>query len=346
MNSRIIPLLACVISILASCDKVEKTTNDKAVSSFKPYVKIIDEEGHQVIDENAEVEILAGGFNWTEGPLCLPDGNFIFSDIPENKIYQWSQEKGVEEYLKPSGTTGYLKDSYTSGSNGLLLSPNNELVLCQHGDRRVAIMNASLSNPSPDYTTLVDNYQGKRLNSPNDAVYHSNGDLYFTDPPYGLDEYEKDPKKELDFQGVYRLKPDGQLDLLVSDLKFPNGIGLSKNEKTLYVANSDYDNIVWMAYDLDENGLVKSGTVFYDANKYLNTEDRGNPDGLEVNKQGYVLATGPGGLWIFNENGKELARVYTGQLTSNCALSTDEKYIYMTADDYIMRVKLKSGKNE
>jgi len=201
-------------------------------------------------------------------------------------------------------------------------------------------MEASLTQPKPVFTTLADKFEGKKLNSPNDAVYKSNGDLYFTDPPYGLEKNADDPAKELPFQGVYRLAQDGTLHLLTKDLSRPNGLAFSPDEKTLYVANSDPQKAIWMAYDVQPNGNIANGRVFYDATALVNKE-KGLPDGLKVNQEGYLFATGPGGIWIFDQNAKHMGTIRTGQATSNCAFTTDESTLYMTADDYLMRVKLK-----
>ena len=201
-------------------------------------------------------------------------------------------------------------------------------------------MLAPLNDPKPEYETIVGSYNGKRFNSPNDACYDSKGNLYFTDPPYGLEKGMSDPLKELDFQGVYRFSANGQLTLLTKELSRPNGIALSPDEKMLYVSNSDPARPVIMRWALKDDGTLGAGTVFFDAKK-ASEKDRGMPDGLKVSSSGTVFATGPGGVWIFDPSGKLLGRIRTGQLTSNCALTSDEKTLYMTADMYLMRVGLK-----
>ncbi|WP_153799959.1 SMP-30/gluconolactonase/LRE family protein [Foetidibacter luteolus] len=304
-------------------------------------VQVLDEEALQFLDSSTAVEVLAGGFKWTEGPLYISDGNYLlFSDIPNNRICKWKEGDSISTYLQPSGNTmGAIKER-EPGSNGLLLDAKGNLVLCQHGDRRIARMTAPISSPAPQFVTLADSYEGKRLNSPNDAVFHPNGDLYFTDPPYGLDKILEDTAKQLSFQGVYRLKPGGKPELLVKDLKFPNGIALSPDGKYLYIGSSDGDNPVWMRYELGPDGLVKNGQVFCDIAAY-DGKGAGGADGLKVNKKGYLFASGPKGLWIINPSGKVIARIYTGQATSNCGFSPDEKQLFITCDDYLMRVKLK-----
>lgn len=294
----------------------------------------------QIISPEADVEILAEGFDWTEGPLWLEqEHKLIFSDIPPNTIYSWSEQEGKQVYLIPSGYTGDLDRGGEVGSNGLLLDPEGKLVLCQHGDRRMAVMNATLGQPEPDYMTIVDNFQGKKLNSPNDAAYSNSGDLYFTDPPYGLEKNVDDPLKELDFQGVYKLDAGGELHLLTDRMTRPNGIALSVDETKLYVANSDPEQAIWMEYNILEDGSIDQGRIFYDATSEVGNV-KGLPDGLKVHPSGTIFATGPGGVWIFSPEGNHLGTISTGQATSNCALGNGNKYLYITADMYLMRVAL------
>jgi gluconolactonase len=297
----------------------------------------------EVVPGKIEVEILAEGFEWTEGPLWLAEQQkLLFSDIPRNSIYEWTETGGVKLYLKPSGYTRTKPREGEPGSNGLLLSPNGELILCQHGDRQIAKMNSGLQNPQPDFTTLTDQYNGKKLNSPNDAVFHKNGDLYFTDPPYGLEKNMEDPLKELDFQGVYKTKPNGKTVLLTKKLSRPNGIAFSNDYKKLYVANSDPENAIWMVYDINKEGLLKNGKVFFDVTDQ-NTEENGNPDGLKVHKNGWIFATGPKGVWIFSPQGEHLGTIFTGEKTANCAFNEDYSVLFLTADNYLLRVKLKTN---
>jgi gluconolactonase len=345
-------LLVCTGFIgLASCrQKSPENTamNDKGPDNpeNKKYkttgtIERRDKRLDEIISPDAEIQVIADGFEWAEGPLWLPEQNkLLFSDIPPNKIYEWSESGGLQVFLTPSGYTQDQPRGGEVGSNGLILDKQGRLVLCQHGDRRMARLDAPLNQPKPTYVTLTDNYQGQRLNSPNDAVYKSNGDLYFTDPPYGLEKNIDDPAKELPFQGVYRLTPDGTLHLLTKDLSRPNGLAFSPDEKTLYVANSDPGRAIWMAYTVQPDGNITDGRVFYDATPLTKTE-RGLPDGLKVNRAGYIFATGPGGIFIFDPQAKHLGTIRPGEITSNCAFNTDESILYLTADDYLMRVKIK-----
>ena len=295
----------------------------------------------EVISPDAQIEILAEGFEWTEGPVWLEgQQSLLFSDIPRNTIFRWSEKNGLEEYLKPSGYTGQDRRAGEPGSNGLLLNDNEQLVLCQHGDRRIALMNTSLDTPAPEFVTLVDNYQGKRFNSPNDAVFSSAGDLFFTDPPYGLEGGIDDPAKELDYQGVYVLRANRELKLLTKELSRPNGIGFSPDERKLYVANSDPERAIWMEFSLDPEGRIYQSKILHDATALVSAE-KGLPDGMAIDRQGHIFATGPGGVWVFSPQGEHLGTIRTGEATANCTFNARETELYITADMYLLRVKLK-----
>ena len=203
-------------------------------------VEKLDPAFDAIVDSTAKIEVLASGFTWTEGPVWVEDdrgGHLLFSDIPRNSIFRWSEKGGTELFMSPSGYTGATYYGLEPGSNGLTLDPQGRLTACEHGDRRISVLTKGGGK-----RTLVDNYKGKRLNSPNDLVFHSSGSIFFTDPPYGLPDRESDPRRELDFCGVYRLDTDGTLTLVSKALERPNGIGLSPDEKTLYVAQSDPAN--------------------------------------------------------------------------------------------------------
>ncbi len=316
-------------------------TKEDMVSMFK--IEILDDEALNIIDPNSKIEILASGFKWTEGPVWVKDGNYLlFSDIPNNKVYKLDAQRDTITYLHSSGLPESKFTGSEPGSNGLLLNNKGELVLMQHGNRTVGKMKTPTSNPISDYDVLVDRYEGKRLNSPNDGTFDKAGNLYFTDPPYGLSLGLEDPNKELDFQGVYCLLTTGELVLLDDTLKYPNGLCLSPDNSKLYVAVSNVENAAWYVYDIVEPGKVANKKKFYDVNPFLQKEGYGGlPDGLKITQKNYMLATGPGGIFIFNLQGKLLARIYTGQLTANCALGKDEKYLYMTAHNFILSVDLK-----
>jgi gluconolactonase len=285
-------------------------------------------------------EIVADSFDWSEGPLWLPGEEIlIFSDIPENSVYQWSEEGGLKLYLNPAGYTGTLRRVGETGSNGLLRDPKGRLVLCQHGDRRMARMDASLDNPKSKFITLADNWQGKRFNSPNDAVYNNKGELFFTDPAYGMEFQWEDPKREIDFAGVYKLNIEGEVILLTDTLQAPNGIGFSPDETSLYIASSGKD-ASWYEYGFADDGSLIDGKLFFDAKEFKKTR-KGSPDGLVVRDDGIIFASGPGGILIFTPEAVHLGTILTGQATSNCTLDAEGEYLYMTADMFLMRIRLK-----
>ncbi|MBE0657209.1 MAG: SMP-30/gluconolactonase/LRE family protein [Bryobacteraceae bacterium] len=286
-----------------------------------------------LIAPDAKIEVLATGFDWSEGPVWDAAGKrLLFSDIPRNSIYAWTPEKGIELFLKPSGYTGAAAYGREPGSNGLAFDKQGRLILCEHGDRRIARMDMDGGK-----VTLADRYQGKRLNSPNDLVVHSSGDVYFTDPIYGLPQGAKDPRRELDFCGVFRWSArDGSVTLLYKDLPRPNGIALSPDEKTLYVANSEGSKAIWMAFPVLADGNVGPGRVFADATPM---KLRGGPDGMKVDRDGNIWSTGPGGIHVMTPQGKLLGRIETGEATANLAFGDDGSTLYITADMYLCRVK-------
>ncbi len=293
-----------------------------------------------LLDKDAAIEVLAEGFTWSEGPLWIggaTDGHLLFSDIPRNSIFKWTPGKGISLFMSPSGYTGVTYYGLEPGSNGLILDRESRLVMCEHGDRRVSVLTKDGGK-----LTLADRYQGKRLNSPNDAALKSNGDIYFTDPPYGLPQRYDDPRRELDHCGVYRIGVDGKLTLLTTALERPNGIGFAPDEKTLYVAQSDPKNAIWMAFPVKEDGTLGEGKVLHDATKFVGDAHPGLPDGLAVDVTGNIWASGPGGVWIFSPDGKVLGKILTGQKTSNCKFGEDGSSLFITADSYLCRVKTKT----
>jgi len=342
-----IPACFFILWVLSGCGDHAPVSPENITDSLKlkkvasQRIEILKPEALNILDSSAVIEVLAKGFKWTEGPLYIADGNFLlFSDIPNNKVYKWKEGADTSIYLFPSGHTYKEIKHVEPGSNGLILNAAGKLVLMQHGDRRLAIMDAPLSAPMPHYKTLVDRYKGKRLNSPNDAVLAANGNIYFTDPPYGLDERLEDTAKQLTFQGVYCLRPNGELILLTDELKFPNGIALSPDGHFLYADNSDPANKLWMKYELDEKGLIRNKSVFYRA-VADEGKDNGSPDGMKVNKAGYLFTAAPGGIWIFNPSGVLVARINIEEKTANCAFGRDQKELFITSSSSLLRVKLK-----
>lgn len=323
-----IPILFAVL--LQACS----TADENKIGS----IERLDAELDNILDQNTPIEILADGFTWSEGPVWVEEHNMLlFSDVPKNTIYKWTNENKVEVYLAPSGFTGTETLSREPGSNGLLLDKKGNLVLCQHGDRRLAYMDAPLDNPQSNFITLADRYDGKRFNSPNDAAYY-NDELYFTDPPYGLPRQDGDPTKEIPFQGVYKVSKDGAVTLLIDSLTRPNGIAFTPTGEMI-VANSDGQKARWYTYTINDS-TVLSGKILYDATDLVPTE-KGLPDGLKIDSKGNIFATGPGGIFIFNSAGKLIGKIKLTNASANCALSSDEKFLYVTNHMYMFRIKLK-----
>lgn len=328
---------------LRSCtlDFYDEFGSPKAWSGLGEIVKI-DNELDQVIDSEIRIEKLADGFQFTEGPVWHPDGYLLFSDPNANVIYQYDPNIGnISVYFTKSGYSGIDIGAYHQpGSNGLTIDKEGRLLVCQHGNRRV--IRHERKGP---ITVLADQYQGKRLNSPNDLVLKSDGSLYFTDPPYGLPNTYTDKRKELPHQGVYQLK-DGKLNLLSTDLGGPNGIAFSPDEKYLYVGNWDIRDVyhtktVWR-YEVKPDGSLANGNVFYNFNQ---TNEAEAIDGIKVDKLGYLFVSAPGGVWIINPDGELLGKIIGPERPANMAWGDDGKTLYLTAHSGLYKIRTKNGGN-
>ena len=291
-----------------------------------------------LIDAEAEIEVLATGFLWAEGPVWVSKLNgVVFTDVPNNKAYLWTEEDGLSLFLSPSGMTNHAPHSTDEGANGLMLDNEGNLILCQHGNRAVS----KLKNWNFDvgeYEILVDHFEGKWLNSPNDLTINQNGEIFFTDPPYGLKDQDSDALKELDFNGIYKWSEDNGLVLLDKSLSRPNGIALSNDEKTVYIGNSDSKNSIVAAFDL-QNGRLQNKRVFFDGNQLGKTRS-GLFDGLKVHSSGIVFASGPGGVLVISRDGEHLGTIRPGKDTANCGFDSKEEYLYLTSSDVLARIKL------
>lgn len=331
MKSNVLFLLItgmlCVF--LQACSFSDKSTTAKWPQQQGIFT-LYNEKALQLLDTKAELKTLASGFEWVEGPVWVEEGSYLlFSDIPNNSVYRYDDKNGLQTYIANSGF-----------SNGLRVDQKGELLLMQSRSRVVAKMKSSLTNPTDEYLVLASQFQGKKLNSPNDSAIHSNGDLYFTDPPYGLPKQLDDPEKELDFQGVYRLSKHGDLTLIDKTLTFPNGIALSPDDKWLYVAVSDEESPAWYRYSLDTNGNVTAKELFYKPN--VNAEGEvGAPDGLKIHSSGWVFATGTGGVWVFDEDKTLLAHIKMPGFTANLTFDDKEKILFLTAHHELRSLALK-----
>jgi gluconolactonase len=325
-------LLASFLALTA-CQTTMKTTPPADSTSAAPR----DPDFEALVPRDARLEKLAEGFDWTEGPIWRASGGYLlFSDIPRNTVYRWKEGEGLSVFLRPAGYTRPDPPGDELGTNALVFDAQDRLVMADHGNRQIA----RLDEVKFTRTTLADRFEGKRLNSPNDLIFHSNGDLYFTDPPYGLRGLNQNPTKELEVNGVYRLTPAGELTLLIRDLTFPNGVALSPDEKTLYVSNSDPRRPVWMAYELREDGSLGAGRVLFDASALVRERKRGSPDGMTVDRNGNLFAAGPGGVLVITPDGRHLGTIETEQVAANCTFGDDGSTLYITADAELLRIRL------
>jgi len=300
-----------------------------------PLVTSFDARFDKLVPKGAKIEKLADGFSWVEGPVWDKKGkSLLFSDIPNNAIIKL-QNTTTGVFLKPSGYTGSAPfTGREPGSNGLTFDREGRLTIAQHGDRRVVRREKDGS-----ITVLAEKYEGKRLNSPNDLVFRSNGDLYFTDPPFGLPKILADPAKELSFQGVYRLSKDGKLELLNDEIRYPNGIAFSPDEKTLYVSNSERENPVWYAFDVKKDGSLGEKRVILDASEWKSLP--GSPDGMKVDRNGYIFSGAPGGIRVFDPQDRKLLGVFEFDVpTANCSWGDDGSVLYITSNTAIYRIRL------
>lgn len=307
--------------------------NASAAETYATF-ESLDKRFDALIPPDTKIEKIADDLEWSEGPLWDPKAkSLLFSDIPRNVVMKWNAEKGVTRFLERSGYTGAAPfTGREPGSNGLTLDPHGRLTLCQHGDRRVSVREAD-GTMKP----LAVGYNGKKLNSPNDLVFDREGNLWFTDPPYGLPGTFKDPGKELDFQGVYRVAKDGRITLATKELEAPNGLAFTPDYQTLYVANSQSERPIWKAFPVKADGTLGPSRVFYDATP-LRKEGDGNPDGMKLDAQGNVFATGPGGVLVLTPDGTLLGRILTGVPTANVAWGEDGSTLFITANHRVLRL--------
>ncbi len=299
-------------------------------------IERLDPRFDALVPPDARLEVLAEGFAWLEGPAWdRAAGHLLFSDIPANTIHRWHPKDAVSVFMTPSGYTGSEPfPGREPGSNGLTFDGQGRLIIAEHGDRRLRRL-----EPDGAKTTLASRYQGRRLNSPNDAVVKSNGDIYFTDPPFGLPKTFDDPGKELPHQGVYRLTTDGTLSLLEASIRAPNGIAFSPDETVLYLTDVDPMRPAWLAYDVQPDGSITGGRVFHDAGTLTETR-AGAPDGITVDADGNLYGAGPEGIYVFAPDGTHLGTVFTGVPTGNLAWGADGSTLFITADTRLLRMRL------
>lgn len=304
------------------------------------YLEVLDPLFDEIVPAKTKIEVIASGHTWTEGPVWLPYQKcLVFSDVPRNIAYKWTEAEGEEEFLNPSGYTGTKPRRGGKGSNGLTLDNEGNLILCQSGDRVISRLISSFDLSPAVFDTLADQYDGEKFNSPNDLVVDKKGNIYFTDPNYGLNKEESDAK-EMDYQGVFCVNLKGEVTLITKSWPTPNGIGISPDGKTLYIANSVPSQLI--ALDLQEDGSATNERVIFDATElWEKSIAKQRPDGMAVNKDGIIFLTGPDGVLLFSPAGKHLGSIKTDKKTSNCTFNEDETVLYVTCDDLVLRVKLR-----
>lgn len=314
-------LLVAVPGALANADE------------FHGRIERFDPAFDQLVATDAKIEKLAEGFRWAEGPVWY-EGTILFSDVPANTVYRWKEgATKVEVFLKPSGLLEPNPAFREPGSNGLARDRQGRLLLCQHGERRVARYENS------QFTTLADHYDGKKFNTPNDLAVRRNGEIYFTDPPYGFKEIDASPLRELAWHGVYRIAGDGQVTLLTKTIRYPNGIAFSPDEKTLYVSSTEEGNTHIQAFDVQADGTVANERLFFDARSLSKPDAPGSCDGMKIDRAGNVWTSGPGGILVLTSAGKLIGRINTGVPTANCGWGDDGSTLYITANHLLLRVK-------
>ncbi|MGB3625593.1 MAG: SMP-30/gluconolactonase/LRE family protein [Henriciella sp.] len=314
--------------VAAACQGAGKLASDADESGI---LDVFDDSVTDVIDPGAQLIRRADGFTWSEGPAWDPvRSRLYFSDVPQNKAWMWSEAGGKELFLSPSGaekTEGFREP----GSNGLLYANDGSLLICNHGLRRVEKLNIE----TRERTSVADTYAGKPFNSPNDVIQASDGTIYFTDPPYGLEGMNESPMKALPFNGVYRLRPGGEVELLLDDMTFPNGVALSPDQTRLYVSQSDPDQPILREITLGSDGAIAADHILFDAAPFAKDGSPGLPDGMAVDAAGRIYLTGPGGIFIIAPDGKVLGRIRMPKATANCAFGGDGSRLFITSSNVL-----------
>jgi gluconolactonase len=330
-------LFTIILIQITSCANTVKD-NDSII--------VFDDSILSIIDTTAKIEYIVDSLSLAEGPLWDENSSsLLFTQVPKNKIYIWNEKEGYRDYISPSGYTNYapvIPNIGLSGANGLTFDNDGNLIIAQHGDRRLSIIENSQTT-NPNFETIVDNYDGKRLNSPNDVVVSSNGNIFFTDPAYGfmnLSDWSFDESvKELDFNGVYKYSDKSGLELISNELELPNGLALSNDERYLFVNSSNTaEEPIILKIDLENKN---SSELFFDGTE-LAKNNPGNFDGLKVHSSGNIFTTGPNGILVLSPDGKLLANIKFKDMLTNCALDSDENYLYVTGFSFVARIALKS----
>ena len=291
-----------------------------------------------IVPADWKIEKLAEGFGWAEGPIWVKSGGYLlFTDVPGNKMYKWSAKGGLEKFLDPSGAVSFDPAIWReAGANGLAIDGPGSILLADTGNRGIQRLDLKTKKKTP----VAMAFEGKKFSSPNDVAKMKNGVVFFTDPPYGFKKFDDAPEKEIAFNGVYRIAADGKVTVIEKELTRPNGVALSPDERTLYVAQSEATKAIINAYTLDANGNVTGKKLFHDATDLVNDNSPGAPDGLTVAADGTVFASAPGGVLVLSKDGKRLGRIWDGKQTANCKFGEDGKTLFMTSSDMVVRIRL------
>lgn len=330
----LIPLLATSLIAFSGCTAPKSDVN---MGDTKPHIIVLDARLSDLVDPDAKWEVLSDGYQWAEGPTWDRErSQLYFTDVPGNKAYLWKDGVGTRVFLDPSGSSA-TQGFREPGANGLFYTSDDQLLLANHGERALQIIDLDDKSRS----TLIDKFENKRFNSPNDLVQDSHGNIYLSDPPYGLAGLNDSELKELDFNGVYRLSTDGSLTLLTDSMTFPNGVSLSLDETRLYVAQSDPDAAGVFVID-SVNTVPSEPKLFFDMQNYVGGDHPGLPDGFARAASGDVIVTGPGGVFILSDRGQLLGRIMTGSATANVTFGGDDgRTLFITAQDRLLRLPMR-----
>jgi gluconolactonase len=291
-----------------------------------------------IVPKDWKIEKLAEGFGWAEGPIWVKSGGYLlFTDVPGNKMWKWSEKGGLEKFLDPSGAANPDMNVWReAGANGLAILDKKSILLADTGNRGIQ----KLDLKSKKKTPVAMSFEGKKFASPNDVTRMKNGVIFFTDPPYGFKKFDAAPEIEIKFNGVYRMGKDGKVTAIEKELYRPNGVALSPDEKTLYVTQSEPTKAIIMAYSLDAGGNVTGKKLFHDATDLVSDLSPGLPDGITVASDGTIFTSAPGGILVLSKEGKRLGRINDGSPTANCKFGDDGKTLYLTSKDMLARIRL------
>jgi gluconolactonase len=291
-----------------------------------------------IVPRDWKIEKIAEGFGWAEGPIWVKSGGYLlFTDVPGNKMWKWSVKGGLEKFLDPSGAASFDPAVWReAGANGLALDGPHSILLADTGNRGIQRLDLETRQKTP----VAMAFEGKKFSSPNDVTRLKNGVVFFTDPPYGFKKFDAAPEKEIAFNGVYRVGTDGTVTVIEKELTRPNGVALSPDERTLYVAQSEGTKAIINAYTLDKSGKVTAKRLFHDATDLVSSTAPGAPDGLTVAADGTVFTSAPGGVLVLSKDGKRLGRIWDGKQTANCKFGDDGKTLYMTSSNMVARIRL------